>query len=601
MEVRNTKPVSLDVRTLLGRAIHCQQQGDYAQAERLFRSILDQDARQPEALHYLGLLAHQTGRDGLAEDMMRRSLALAPVNAGFLYNFAGFLVEGKRENEAVPVYQRALELAPRDARAWHGLALALRSLDHPEDAIACWARGLAVQPSFVNAWLASAETYQSLGLLPETLSATQKAYALDPDNNVTALPLARALSELGRYREADALLETVIARDPGLAVAYYDKGVVLTALGRFSEAGEQYAKALKLSPEYFQVYVNYVAIKVFDLRDPVVTYLQACAEDSKYQDLDAGINVNFALGKVYQDHAQYSRAFKHYVEGNRQYRRKIKYSTESQRHYFSEIQKYLNEDFVKRNAAAQDATEAPVFIVGMPRSGTTLVEQILGSHPEVYASGELTALSSAFRRRLGVDFRLDFARSAAALSPAELRQLGKQYLAEIRTPAGTAKRITDKMPSHFVLLGLIHVLFPQARIIHCRRDSLDTCVSCFTTLFKSGQVFSYDLRELGEYYRLYEQMMAHWHKLLPAGTMLEIQYEQLVGNPGTWARKLVEYCGLRWDPVCLEFNVSRRAVRSASAYQVRQPMYSSSVGRWRAYADYLEPLRGVLERERRAG
>lgn len=594
MEVRNSPPISPDVRVQLGQAIQCQQQGDYPRAERLFRAILERDARQPVALHYLGLLAHQTGRDSLAEELLRKSLALAPANSGFYYNFAGVLAAKGRGNEAVPQYQRALELNPGDARAWHGLALTLRSLEHPEDAVECWLRCLKVKPDFVEAWLTLAETYQSLGLLPEELDAVQKAYALDSRSHVTALPLARALSDQGRYSEASELVDSVISKEPDMAFAYYDKGVVLTALGQFFEAEKQYAKALSLAPDYFQVYVNYVAIKKFALDDPVVKYLESRAVSPEYREADSGVNVNFALGKIYQDHKQYPRAFEHFRTGNRLYRGKVKYSTESQRRYFDEIRKYLDADFMRRNAEAGDPTEAPVFIVGMPRSGTTLVEQILAGHPQVHARGELTIFSSVLRRRLGVDFRLDFARSVTKLAPAELLQLGRQYLSQLQAPAGSAARITDKMPSHFVLLGLIHVLFPKARIIHCRRDPLDTCVSCFTTLFKNGQAFSYDLRELGEYYRLYEQMMAHWRELLPEGAMLEVEYEQLIRDPGVRARELLEYCGLPWDPACLEFSAARRAVSSASAFQVRQPLYSSSVGRWRAYAEYLGPLQAAL-------
>lgn len=594
MEVRNSPPVSLDVRAQLHRAIQYQQQGDYPQAERLFRAILARDERQPEALHYLGLLAHQTGRDPLAEELLRKSLALAPANSGFYYNFAGVLAAGGRGNEAVPQYQRALELDPDDARAWHKLALTLRSLGHPEDAIECWQRCLKVKPDFVEAWLTLAETYQSLGLTAEEFDATQKAYALDSRSHVTALPLARALVDQGRYAEAAELVDGVIAKEPGVPFAYYDKGVVLTALGQFSEAGRQYAKALALAPDYFQVYVNYVAIRKFDLDDPVVKRLESCLRKSGGGEPDSGVNVNFALGKVYQDHQQYARAFGCFRTGNRLYRAKVNYSTESQRHYYDDIRGCLDADFIKRNRAADNASQTPVFIVGMPRSGTTLVEQILARHPQVHARGELTVLSSVLRRRLGVDFRLNFAPSLVKIAPPELQQLGRQYLEQLTAPAGSAARVTDKMPSHFALLGLIHVLFPQARIIHCRRDPLDTCVSCFTTLFKNGQAFSYDLRELGEYYCLYEQMMAHWRALLPRDAIFDIQYEALIHEPEVWTRKLVEHCGLPWDPACLEFSAARRAVSSASAFQVRQPLYSSSVGRWRVYAEYLEPLRAAL-------
>jgi hypothetical protein len=293
-----------------------------------------------------------------------------------------------------------------------------------------------------------------------------------------------------------------------------------------------------------------------------------------------------------EDDGEYPPAFHEYLEGNRLYRRLIRYSTESQRRYLEELRRGFGPEFMRRSTG--DPSELPVFIVGMPRSGTSLVEQVLAGHGAVHGGGELTLLSDAWRRHLGPRFAVDFAAGVAAMPDAELRAVAGEYLAGLRALAPRASRVTDKMPSNFMQLGLIHALFPGARIVHCRRDPVDTCVSCFTNLFRNGQLFSYDLKELGEFYRLYAEQMEYWRGVLPAGTMLELDYEELVQDLESGARRLVAHCGLAWDPACLDFHTAERAVQTASAWQVRQPVYRSSVQRGRRYADELGPLLEAL-------
>jgi hypothetical protein len=227
----------------------------------------------------------------------------------------------------------------------------------------------------------------------------------------------------------------------------------------------------------------------------------------------------------------------------------------------------------------------------MPRSGTTLIEQILASHPDVHGAGELTDFSRLANQMLDAKGKpRRYPDDAAKLTGKELIALGKAYVARLRLLSPDAPRVTDKMPANFLYVGLIHLALPQARIIHVRRDPRDTCLSCYSKLFSAPQEFSYDLAELGRYYRQYDSLMTHWRKTLPRGRMLEVRYEDVIGDLETWARRIVKHCGLKWDPACIAFHEARRPVRTASASQVRQPIYRTSEGRWRKYGDDLQPL-----------
>jgi hypothetical protein len=231
----------------------------------------------------------------------------------------------------------------------------------------------------------------------------------------------------------------------------------------------------------------------------------------------------------------------------------------------------------------------------MPRSGTTLVEQILASHPQVHGAGELTALETILIDQLGARLSpIDRARRLADLSAGDLAAMGGAYISRIRALAPGALRVTDKMPANFRFAGLIRLMLPNARIIHCRRDPVDTCLSCYARKFSRGQPYAYDLRELGLYYRAYDALMAHWRRLLPMDRLIEVRYEQVVGDLEGEARRMIAFLDLAWDDACLTFHRTRRPVRTASVNQVRQPLYRTSVARWRPYEKHLGPLLDAL-------
>jgi Sulfotransferase family len=313
------------------------------------------------------------------------------------------------------------------------------------------------------------------------------------------------------------------------------------------------------------------------------------------------MELHFALGGAYEGLAQHDRAMDHWLRGNALKRRLIGYDEAAALGTFERIAAAFTPELMRRNAGGGDPSPLPIFIVGMPRSGTTLVEQVLASHPQVFGGGERRDLTSAMADVFGRDTEAaHFAERLAALTSEDFRRIGAAYLARVTPLAPAAQRITDKMPANFRFVGIIHLALPNARIIHIRRDPVDTCLSCFSKLFGGKQPYSYDLAELGRYYRAYERLMAHWREALPADAMLEVQYEELVSAFAPQARRIVAHCGLEWDEACLAFHRTERPVRTASAAQVRQPIYQNAVGRGRAYGSMLAPLLEALSPNRNA-
>jgi hypothetical protein len=308
------------------------------------------------------------------------------------------------------------------------------------------------------------------------------------------------------------------------------------------------------------------------------------------------MHLDFALGKVYADIGDHGRAFQRLLAGNAAKRAAIAYDEQAALAQFDRVETVFTRELIAAKTGGGDPTRMPIFVLGMPRSGTTLIEQILASHPMVHGAGELSVLNQVVNTVSATDGAgFPYPDYVRALDASGLQRLGAQYLAgvdELARKHGAAdfERVTDKMPSNYYFAGLIHLALPNAKIIHSVRNPLDTCISCFSKLFSAEQNHTYDLGELGRYYRRYQQLMTHWHEVLPADSMLDIRYEDVVADLEGEARRIIAYCGLPWDERCLAFHKTNRPVRTASATQVRQPIYNSAVNRWRAYEKEIGPL-----------
>jgi tetratricopeptide (TPR) repeat protein len=427
----------------------------------------------------------------------------------------------------------------------------------------------------------------------EALPLLRKALDQKPNSAIVNNLLARTLQLLDRHEEGLARSRRAIALDPQLVGARAVLAQGLAEMGRYEEARSTLAEAIDIAPNQAALYYYWGQISRWSPDEPRWEKLQALAQRAASLPLDEQVNLHFALGKAYADCGEAERAFRHQITGSALLRRTLRYDEAATLREMDELRRVLDAGWLAQRVGQGDPSRLPVFVVGMPRSGTSLVEQILASHPQVKGLGERVTLNEAIAQVCGTPGIPEWLpQRAAQWTAADLRKLGALYLRGIRrgVPAN-ALRVSDKLPANFRFLGLIHGALPNARIIHISRDPIDTCLSIFSILFAPlAQLYSYDLGELARYHRAYEKMMAHWRAVLPPGVMHEVRYEDLIDDFEPHARLIVAHCGLEWDDACLEFHKTKRAVRTISHAQVRQPIYRSSVGRARPPRELLIPL-----------
>ena len=397
--------------------------------------------------------------------------------------------------------------------------------------------------------------------------------------------------EQSRYIDAVGLLSQAIAHAPEQPEYHHNLATNLRILGNFEDAEHHYVRALTLRPSYAEAYFNFSDIRRFHADDDFVKLLEAQLATVDQRSPDDQCFLHFAAGKIYQDLKNYPRAFHHFQSGN-----KARHATFDRTQHDAWIDQLItvcDRAFFDTQLGQSQVTASPIFVVGMPRSGTTLTESILTQHPMVGGLGELPDIRCIAQTLPSHINDTPYPDCLRAASPTMLDGFAKSYLKRTHELAPKATPTVDKMPSNFFHLGLIALLFPNAKIIHCQRHPLDTCLSCYCKNFRNGQEFSFDLEDLGHFYLAYERLMRHWEAVLPL-PIFQMKYEQVVQNQEQVSRDLLAFCGLPWDDKCLAFNKSDRPVRTASTWQVRQPLYSSSVNRWKRYEHELAPLRAIL-------
>ncbi len=636
------------------------RQGRLEDALGLLRRAVARDPASAEAHNDAGSVLHALTRHAEAVGCFDKALALDPNFAEAHYNRGTALQALRRHESAIASYEAALAIEPDIPAAHCNLGTALQVLGRHEAAIARYEQAIALEPTYARARAALGTALRALGRHEAAVTQFEQALAADPDLAEARLHLAGALHVLGRHDAAIACFETALARAPddadahnnlGLALQAADRhaeaiarheralairpgfaaainnlglasqalnrhdeaiahyrtairlgpqnaarhanlGMALQEIGRLDEACGAYETAIALSPRTGRYYRNLADCKRFAAGDPALAAMDALAADRASLPEADRRQLLFALAKAAADLSEYERSFGYLVEGNALQRQRLGYDEAKVLGEFTRVQAAFSAGLMSSRAGVGYRSPVPVFIVGMPRSGTTLIEQILSSHERVFGAGELTDIGDA-----AAQLSETFPDIAATLPDAALYQFGRHYAETATARARDALRVTDKMPLNFMHLGLIHLALPNARIIHAMRDPVDTCLSCFATLFTGEHRVAYELGELGRYYRAYERLMEHWRHVLPDGAMLEVRYEDVVADVEEQARRIVAHCGLGWDAACLEFHGTPRPVRTASAAQVRRPIYGGSVGRWRAYGHLLQPLLASLAGE----
>ncbi len=548
---------SASADTLFADARMLHRQGRLAEAEQLYRAAIERDARHGDAKEWLGCLCLQQQRNDEAIGLLHEAVELRPNDADFLDNLAAALIRAKRFDDAVAPLERALSITPGVLERRQRLGDLLLHLGR---------RGRAM------------EMYR-------------QAIELDPHLRAVCRDTQQIIAEEERNAAIIENCRHILARYPKHAYTHHCLATALFRLGRIAEARRASEQTLVLDPTVPIYY--HVLILTGDPKQNAnaVSTLEALATNERFLgDVDRAA-LHFLLAKAYDDDKRIDDAFAHLTTANAIKRRLTAYDEARELSRMQATAAAFTVERLRAPGGSGCQSPLPVFVVGMPRSGTTLVEQILASPPDAYGAGESTVLPDLISQgAAGPDFPAGF----AAVTPEALARLGESYVAGLAAVAPGAKRIVDKMPYNFLRIGLIHLALPRARIIHVKRDPLDTGLACLQQTFAGDVGFAYDQGELGRYYKAYEALMAHWRQVLPDGAMLEVQYEELVDDLPRAARHMVEYCGLEWDERCAEFHKNPRAVITASLYQVRQPVYRKAVGRAEAYKAHLAPLREAL-------
>lgn len=463
------------------------------------------------------------------------------------------------------------------------------------EAIALYREILAAQPNLAEVYNNVGHALAALGKPEAAITVFQRAVELKPANPEALCNWGLALVDLERFDDGEAKYRQAIAIDANFDGAYNNLGLLMKERGRLTEARAAFEQAIRLAPQKTSYYDNLAAVRPFVAGDCYFTALQNMAENPAALSTVDKISLHFALAKAYENVDQPEIAFRELLQGNALKRAQLVYDEAATLGGMDRLRKLIDRDFIEARQGCGLPSPVPVFIVGMTRSGTTLIEQILASHPQVFGAGELLLLDQAAGAiRDALPGRPPFPDMMLEMAPDHFRTLAKFYVDRIGRQAPGAARVTDKMTVNFLFVGLIHLMLPNATIIHAVRDPVDTCLSCFSINFSKPHPHTYDLAELGRYYRRYRQLMAHWHSVLPPGRILDVHYEELVGEVESVARRIVSHCGLEWDARCLDFHRSERPIRTASAAQVRKPIYKDAVGRWRKYEALLGPLLAEL-------
>jgi Tfp pilus assembly protein PilF len=522
----------------------------------------------------LGGVLQAQGKLDEAAACFEQALALRPDWAEVHSNFGNVLHAQGKFDEAVASQERALALKPDFTEAWSNLGNARQAQGNLDEAVACYERALAIQPDYADAQNNLGGVLASQEKTGEAIAHLERALALKPDFASAHNNLANVFASQDRAEDAVVHYERALALKPDYAHAHNNLANIFKHQGKFEEAAAHYGRAISIQPDYSEAHYGRAEITSFERGGADLAALEALAvRNDRY--------IHFALAKALEDCGDYPRAWEHFRQGNALKRAQVDYDEDAVLESLDQIAAVFDSALFDRFEQPGDPSAVPIFVLGMPRSGSTLVEQILAGHPQIHAAGELMALEK---------MTANYPQCVPELDAAAVRSLGHAYLDVLPPLADGKVHIVDKLSGNFLRIGLIRLMLPNARIIHTRRDPIDTCVSCYSKLFTFGLSFSYDLAELGRYYRHYSDLMAHWRSMLPPTAMLEVCYENVVNDLEGQARRLIDYCGLPWDDRCISFHKTNRPVKTASAVQVRKPLFRSSLQRWRHYEAGLAPL-----------
>ncbi|MGA9878733.1 MAG: sulfotransferase [Candidatus Sulfotelmatobacter sp.] len=539
----------------------------------------------------------RAGRPADAIAPLLDAALLQPSNPIIQHDLGLACLEVGRLPDAIAALQRAVASNPRYTDAYFRLGIALEKLGNIGGAIVAYERATKLLPSLTEAWFRAGALVYTLGHRDQAIGCFRRAAATGDRNSFGRLGKARALLTEDRNQEAEQVLRETLVADPRNAMAYDLLGNLLTEFGRFDEARACFERAIAIAPMLAGSYYELVRCRpVTSADDGLLQGMQAALATPGLEAAQL-LRVHLAIGKAAEDLGDDGLAMRHFDAADAVRRGTVRFDSAA---FSTEIDRLIarcRPEWIARAPELGSSDATPVLIIGMPRSGTTLVEQIVSMHPEVGAGAELH-----FWNQRGAEWHRSCSAGNAAAGNEKpflvsefLAKATADYLGVLRAIAPKAARVTDKMPFNFLWAGLVHVAFPRAIIIHCRRTAIDTALSIHQTHFRPGLAFPTGGAELVAYFRDYQRLIDHWRSVLPADRFIEVDYEDLTRAPEPVIRRIIAACGLAWDDACLRPECNPRAVNTPSKWQARQPIYRTSVARWRRYEPWLGPLRALVE------
>ncbi len=575
------------------KAIQLLNQGRLQEAKPLFQEICRKETNDLGAWMELGVINGQLGDFEASANCFAHVVSKNPQVPEAWFNLGNAHKALDRFKEAEQCFNKALALNPNWIQVLNNLGNLHKHLGRYENAAECYKRAIQIEPRYLNAQLNYSNLMQIMGFYPEAIEGYKTILNLQPQHEPTLLSLCNAYIMTNRLNEAMECCNKGLQANSHSIDLINRKAKVLELQGDKQAAYDLIEPLLKTHGNEIQIAQAFSAVcKLQNRCDEAISLLKNIDETNQSLNSEQRSEINFTVGELLDRDKRYDEAFKHYALGN-QLKCRPYNSKEHEKFVDDSINVFTSDSYANLPSSTID-THRPIFIVGMPRSGTTLVEQIISSHPDVNAAGELNTVvaTSKFLSEL-IEGKPAYPAAISYLSTDTCNEAAEYYFNTIKNYVSDSPRATDKLPQNFLYLGLIHKLFPQAHIIHCQRNPMDTCISCYFQNFSRKMGFSFNLSYLGQYFLQYQRIMKHWQKTLNI-PMLNVQYEEMVDNQEGLSRQIIDYLGLEWNDACLKFYENKRAAGTASYDQVKQPIYKKSVARWKHYEKHLGELIEIL-------
>jgi len=599
---------------------------DLAEAKEYLKTAIKLNPEHIQAIYNLSLIYSQEGEYEKAETLLLKLNNSSPTDIRILYNLANNYAKAGKHQKALETYHKAISIKPDFFEAYFSIGNLYRLLNDSDNAIKNYQQSLRLKPDLVEAknnmaivymenkdynnaifhfaeaakinpqytftFLNFANLYKKIGDTNQAEALYKKAIKLDPNFTEAYYNLASLYSDTAQIDMAITHFEKAISLNPRHAPAYKDLGMVYKQMGKFDLATKMFKSAISFDPTFAEAYRELSSVKKLSKDDAELSAMQEMLAQAKLTDVER-MHLSFGLARAYEGLNEYDNAFKHLSQANLSRRKLFPYNKEAIQTSFNKIKALFSSEFIEKHKALGPPDKTPIFILGMPRSGSSLIEQILATHSKVYGAGELNYIEQSLNSISSASTDLKYPDILDNIDKNSLIQLAESYIKRVREHAPDAEHIIDKMPQNFVYIGLIKIIMPKAKIIHSTRDAMDTCLSIYKHGFYEGHAYADNLKDLGEYYRLYQDLMNHWDKVFPE-SIHEVNYENLVANQEEESRRLLNFCDLPWEEECLSFYKTKRRVHTASSTQVKKAIYKDSVKLWKKFEQHLQPLKQAL-------